>query len=233
LGFCRFNPKDLSRVENEPTVFGHGDAFGKAGQVKILSGAAEVIALWARGVNPDPWGWGGPGAILSARIRDDGSIPENSAFNKIRWSPEGREQYVKRILPGVLDTANWEGFDGWPQGKPGGFKAATDGLWPHAYLAGTPMPGGKGQYFAVWVRAHLRGLSQTGRFTILGGRLKSGETWEAPDYPPTILTTEGACSLPTLCGGEAGGPFLLAYERRTDEGPAMVKAKFVRVEFIP
>lgn len=230
LRFCRYDPQTLAREENEPTAVGHPDAFGHMGQLKLLSGGGETAAVWARGLRPDPWGWGGPGAILSVRLKDDGSVPENKAFNKIRWSPRGREQYVKRLLPGVLDTAHWRGYSGWPQGKPGGFKEATDGLWPHAYLAGAAIPGSKGGYFVVWVRAHMRGLAQTGRFDILGGRLKSGAKWEAPDYPPVELCADGGANLlPALSASEPGRPFLLLYERRAANGRSTVRARFVKV----
>ncbi|MCX7804396.1 MAG: hypothetical protein N3A38_04305 [Planctomycetota bacterium] len=230
IGFCRYEPKDLSRVENEPVAVGHPDAFGHIGQTAMASGDGEVALLWARGIAPDPWGWGGPGAIIGVRISGDGQVPENKAFNKIRWSPEGREQYVKRLLPGVLDTARWKGFDGWPQGRPGGFKEAEGGLWPHAYLAATPLAGAKGRYFAVWVRAHMQGLGQTGRFDIVGGRLKSGETWEAPDWPPAeIVADGGAATLPAVASGAPDGPVLVVFERHLPDGSAAVKAKFVRV----
>ncbi len=230
IGFCRYEPKDLSRLENEPAVIGHPDAFGHLGQVSMASGDGEVALLWARGIAPDPWGWGGPGAIIGVRISGDGQVPENKAFNKIRWSPEGREQYVNRLLPGVLDTARWKGFEGWPQGKPGGFKEAEGGLWPHAYLAAAPLAGTKGRYFAVWVRAYLQGLGQTGRFDIMGGRLKSGENWDAPDWPPAeIAAGAGAATLPAVASGAPGEPVLVVFERHMPDGSADVKAKFVRV----
>ena len=227
-GFCRYDPQTLARDDSEPIRFGHPDAFGKMGDLRLISGPGEVVALWARGMGPDPWGWGGPGAILSTRLRDDGSVPENKTFNKIRWSPEGREQYTKRLLPGVLDTAYWKGEeDRWPQGKPGGFKGAENGLWPHAYVSGTAMPGVKDQYFAVWVRAHL---SESGRADIMGGRLVGGETWAAPDFPPAELVTDGYASLPCVSAGEKGSPLFLVYEKVGPTGGPKVEGKFIEVQ---
>lgn len=236
LQCCHYDKNNLDRVESAPVTVGHPDAFADAGQLKLISdGGGEVVALWARGIHPDPWGWRGPGAILSMRIKADGTTPESDAFNKIRWSPEGRRQYVDRLLPGVLDTAHWKGLPGWPQGKPGGFQEAEEGFWPHAYVSAVALPGVKGQYFAVWVRGHLDGLSGTGKYTLLGGRLKSGQKWEAMDGPPANLVDEdGAATLPTVSAGkDAAEGILLVYEGRDADGRSVVKGRFVLAPLIP
>jgi hypothetical protein len=233
LQFCRYDPNSLRREEREPVDAGHADAFSFAGQLKLVSGSGEALAVWARGTRVDPWGWGGPGAMLSLRIRDDGVAPENKAFNKIRWSPEGRRQYVDRLLPGVLDCARWKGLPGWPQGKPGGFKEAEGGLWPFAYLTAVAQPGKPGQYAAAWTRVHLSGLAQTGRMDIAGGRLRSDTALETPDEKPFELSA-GPCSLlPVLSAGAAGEPLLLVYESRDGQGQPVVKGRFVSFKPIP
>jgi hypothetical protein len=232
LQFCRYDSISLKREETEPNSVGHSDAFSRMGQLKLVSGKNEVLALWARGIRPDPWGWGGPGAFLSLRIKEDGQTPENEAFNKIRWSPEGRTQYVDRLLPGVLDSAHWKDLPGWPQGKPGGFKEAEGGIWPYSYVSGTQISSNKDAYFAVWLRAHLDGLNQTGKFDIVGSRVQTKSIIETLDFPPLQLVRGEICSLPVLSAGSENDPVLFIYENRNAEGQSIIKGGFVNLNQI-
>lgn len=227
LQFCRYDSISLKREDTAPYSVGHPDAFGRLGQLKLVSGKNEVLAIWARGIHPDPWGWGGPGVFLSLRIKEDGQTPENEAFNKIRWSPEGRSQYVDRLLPGVLDSAHWKDLPGWPQGKPGGFKEAKGGIWPYSYISGTQIAPNKDFYFAVWVRAHLDGLNQTGKFDIVGSRIQSKLSIEVLDIPPLQLIGGEICTLPILSAGTEDYPVLIIYENRNEEGQSIIRGGFV------
>ena len=230
LQFCRYDPITLKRVESEPNTVGCPDAFGYVGQMKLISGTDEVLAVWARGIRPDPWGWGGPGAILAMRLKDDGSAPESKAYDKIRWSPEGRTLYVDRILPGVLDCAHWKGLPGWPQGKPGGFKEAEGGIWPYAFLTAVAIPQKQGQFAVAWVRSHLEGTSHTSIRDIEGGRVKSGDSLDVPDAPPLELIAGSNATLPALSAGTNGEPLLLIYEGRNDEGQSLINGRFVTIK---
>jgi hypothetical protein len=112
------------------------------------NGLGDFITVAARASFPDPWGWGGPGAVVFARVRADGSTPESKLDYGYRLS-----NLCSRSVPNVVDAAVWKGSKTWDAGAVGGFPGTQDGLWP----TGEPavVHAGKDLYLFAWVKGSL------------------------------------------------------------------------------
>lgn len=111
-------------------------------------GRGDFATVAARAGAPDPWGWGGPGAIVLSRALADGATPESKLDYAYRLS-----NLCSRKVPNVVDAAVWKGAKTWEAGAPGGFPGTEDGLWP----TGTPavVHDGQNSYLFAWVKGRL------------------------------------------------------------------------------
>jgi len=178
-----------------------------------------AAAAWGRAFDffctepwPDPWGWGGGGAIIGVSLTPDGESPERE------MSPElGRLQAAKADgrVRNCLDATRWRNHPGWPMGMRGGLKGTDGDTW----LSGTPAAAFNGRSLVcVWPRAHLIDNRRlTNRDLVLS---RVGPDWGQVDWPPVVVPaaagpTEEAN--PALCAGPEG-QVLLAWECVEERG---------------
>lgn len=111
-------------------------------------GRGGFVTVSGRASNPDPWGWGGPGAVVLSRVLADGGTPESQLNYAYRLS-----NLCSRSVPNVVDAAVWKGSKTWDAGAVGGFPGTQDGLWP----TGAPAVAhaGNGLYVFAWVKGTL------------------------------------------------------------------------------
>ena len=116
--------------------------------VTAADGAGNFVAVASRASVPDPWGWGGPGAVVLSRVLADGSTPESKLNYAYRLS-----NLCSRSVPNVVDAAVWKGSKTWDAGAVGGFPGTQDGLWP----TGSPavVHAGKDLFLLAWVKGTL------------------------------------------------------------------------------
>jgi len=147
---------------------------------------------------PDPWGWGGPGAIRAALVNSDGRTENEDAVKE----PAG----VKQRLPGWLDMglAKTEGAT-WPWGPNA---SAFDGK----------------QTVVVWQRHHLCGEKWTNfeNCDIIAARVSGYQSRDPKGVPVAASTAEEHNPALASCGE---GQLLLIYERREDNGRVVVAAR--------
>lgn len=179
-----------------------------------------AAAAWGRGhlfFNtepwPDPWGWGGNGAIVGVSIAPDGKSPERDLARAL-----GNLQAAKADgrVANCLDAARWRNQPGWPMGMRGGLKSTHNDQWPN----GAPAAAFNGRsLLVVWPRARLVDNRRLGNRDLYLARLLPG--WAARDRAPLRIVS-GATeeANPALCAGPAGQA-LLAYERVTAAGVAV------------
>ena len=120
-----------------------GDGLAAAGD-----GQGNFVTVAGRASAPDPWGWGGPGAVVLSRVQTDGSTPESKLNYAYRLS-----NLCSRSVPNVIDAAVWKGAKTWNAGAPGGFPGTEDGLWPTG--SPTVAADGKGTYLFAWTKGRL------------------------------------------------------------------------------
>lgn len=111
-------------------------------------GLGNFTTVASRAGAPDPWGWGGPGAVVLSRVADDGTTPESKINYAYRLS-----NLCSRSVPNVIDAAVWKGSKTWDAGAVGGFPGTQDGLWPK----GSPavVHAGKDLVLFAWVKGDL------------------------------------------------------------------------------
>lgn len=142
---------------------------------------------------PDPWGWGGPGAIRTALINADGK-PENEDAVK---EPSG----VKDRLPGWLDMGLAKSKEAtWPWGPSA---AAFDGK----------------QAVVVWQRHHLTGekLTNFENSDLIAARVAEYKSLDPSGVPVAAAAVDE--KNPALASS-GDGRLLLIYERQ--DGPDRV-----------
>ncbi|MFO7900323.1 MAG: hypothetical protein R6V58_14845, partial [Planctomycetota bacterium] len=106
---------------------------------------------------PDPWGWGGNGAVVGVSITPGGESPEFAATSH-SWYDLARNQADRKVR-NVVDCARWRNHAGWPMGMPGGFKGSHEGTWP----SGRPAAAYNGRsLIVVWPRARFADRYQLG-----------------------------------------------------------------------
>lgn len=147
---------------------------------------------------PDPWGWGGPGAIRAALVNLDGQTENEDAVKE----PAG----VKERLPGWLDMgmAKTAGAT-WPWGPSA---CAFDGK----------------QTVVVWQRHQLCGEKWTNfeNCDVIAARVSGYKSRDPQGLPVAASTAEERN--PALASS-GDGRLLLVYERHEDDGRVVVAGR--------
>ncbi len=152
---------------------------------------------------PDPWGWGGPGAVRAALVTSDGRLENQDAVKE----PAG----VRERLPGWLDMGlRRSKGDTWPWGASA---AAFDGR----------------RSVVVWTRHHLCGEKMTNfeNSDLIAARVEGYSSLD-PQGVPVAASGDDETN-PALAGG-GDGRLLLAFERRSADGRRAVLCRIIRTE---
>lgn len=153
---------------------------------------------------PDPWGWGGPGAMRVALVNANGKPQNQDALNE----PSG----VKDRQPGWLDLG-WAKTAGqtWPWGQSA---SAADGA--HSLV--------------VWPRHHLVGekLTNFANCDLIAARVDGFQSLDPQGVP--VADSPSDDQNPALAS-EGQGWFLLVYECHEDDGRVRVCARRLRTSY--
>jgi hypothetical protein len=180
-------------------------------------GRGNFWAVSARTPYPDPWGWGGPGAVVCARVRAGGEVPDGQAkYNS--------SQLSERKVPNVVDAASWgdQPNGPWRAGAVGGFPGTHDGLWPRGLP--TLAFAGEGLYLFAWVKGKISQDRLTlGQYDVwLRGMDHDSLQVRWPDRK--LVGNESTDETrPALIAGPKG-EVLLLYEQIPVEGPCRIVA---------
>jgi len=184
-------------------------------------GKDGFMTVAGRASSPDPWGWGGPGAVVLSRVQADGATPESKLNYAYRLS-----NLCSRSVPNVVDAAVWKGAKTWNAGAVGGFQGTEDGLWP----AGLPAVAhdGQGSYLFAWVKGTLA----RDRLNLLNldiwVRGMDAQTLEVRVADQKAAATAADETRPVLVNGPAGEILLLS-ERLQSGEPRRVEARRITV----
>ena len=150
---------------------------------------------------PDPWGWGGPGAMRAALVGADGRLQNEDAVKE----PSG----VSSRLPGWLDLGKEKKAGAtWPWGES---TSAWDG----------------GHSLVVWQRHHLRGEKMT-NFTncdLVAARVDGFRSLDPAGVP---IAASGAEEKWPALASDGAGSLLCVYERHQD-GDTRIAARVISV----
>ena len=166
------------------------------GNQTIRSTKAAAFSISAAGGNgwlvvghrspPDPWGWGGPGAMRAAFVNPDGTLENQDAVKE----PAG----VKDRLPGWLDFGR-EKKPGaaWPWGQSASVWAGSHSL-------------------VVWQRHHLGGEKMTNfeNCDLIAARVDGFKSLDAAGVP--IAASDAEETRPALAS-DGAGHLLCVYEK--------------------
>lgn len=150
---------------------------------------------------PDPWGWGGPGAMRAVLVSADGR-PENTDGVK---EPSG----VRERLPGWLDMGREKtATSTWPWGESA---SAFDGQ----------------RSVVVWQRHHLCGEKMTGFINcdLIAARVDGYQSLDPPGVP--VAAGDAEETRPAVASDGAGG-LLVVYEKGEAQGRSKVMARLLR-----
>ena len=150
---------------------------------------------------PDPWGWGGPGAMRAAFVNADGRLENDDAVKE----PSG----VQSKLPGWLDLGRVKNKDAtWPFGSS---TSAWDGK----------------QSVVVWQRHHLCGEKFTNfeNCDLIASRVDGFRPQDEAGVP--VATSEAEERQPSLASNAAGHLFCV-YERRGKDGKVRVVGRMLQ-----
>jgi len=151
---------------------------------------------------PDPWGWGGPGAMRAALLNADGKLQNQDAVKE----PSGNWNR----LPGWLDSSK--------EKKPG----AT---WPWGESAGA----WTGRYaLVVWQRQHLCGEKMTNfeNCDLVAARVDGFKSLDEAGVP---VAASQADELKPALASDGAGNILCVYEKREKDGKCRVAGRIVHV----
>ncbi|GIW85263.1 MAG: hypothetical protein KatS3mg107_0923 [Gemmataceae bacterium] len=186
-------------------------------------GQGNFVTVASRASHPDPWGWGGPGAVVLSRVQADGSTPESKLDYAYRLS-----NLCSRSVPNVVDAAVWKGSKTWDAGAVGGFPGTQDGLWP----TGSPAVASAGRniFLFAWVKGSL------GRDKLTVTNL---DVWvrgmDAKTLAVRVTDQKAAAAVdadethPVLVAGPEG-EILLLYERLSTGAPRHIAARRIDVK---
>ena len=152
---------------------------------------------------PDPWGWGGPGAVRAVLVNTEGR-PENQDAVK---EPAG----VKDRLPGWLDIGGGKAKGGtWPMGTSA---SAFDGK----------------RSVVVWQRHHLCGEKMTNfeNCDLIAARVDGYKSLDLSGVPVAASSAEER--QPALAS-DGAGRLLLVYEKQQGDGCARVMGRMLQTE---
>jgi hypothetical protein len=146
---------------------------------------------------PDPWGWGGPGAMRAALLSSDGQLENQDAVKE----PAG----VQQRLPGWLDLGK-EKTQGatWPWGE-------SASAWTGTH------------WLVVWQRQHLCGekLTNFENCDLVAARLDGFRSLDEAGLP--VAVSEAEERRPGLAS-DGAGHLLCVYEKH-QEGASRVAAR--------
>jgi hypothetical protein len=151
---------------------------------------------------PDPWGWGGPGAMRAAMVDANGEPADKASLKEN--SPQDR-------LPNWLDVG----------------KAKTPGAtWPFGPSA-SAFDGR--QSVAVWQRHHLAGEKKTNfeNCDLIAARVEGTKSLDPAGVP--VAASELEESHPAIAGDGAGA-CLVVYRRHASETQSAVMARLLRTQ---
>jgi hypothetical protein len=188
-------------------------------------GRGSFMAVSTRAPYPDPWGWGGPGAVVCARVASDGGLPEGKLKYGYRCT-----FLSERRVPNVVDAASWGNKPNskWKAGAPGGFPGTHDGLWPRGWPA--VAHGGDGLYLLAWVKGRISQDRLTLSRYDVWLRGMDGGSLEARLPDRKVAGRQDADETrPVLVSGPASEVVLL-HEEIATEGPRRIVARRLSVE---
>jgi hypothetical protein len=181
-------------------------------------GRGNFMAASARTPYPDPWGWGGPGAVVCARVTAEGETPEG----EIRYNSS---LISEREVPHVVDAASWgdQPRGPWRAGAVGGFPGTHDGLWPRGWPS--VAYAGEGLYLFAWVKGRISQDRLTLSQYDVWLRGMDGRSLQVRLADRKAAGKENADETrPALVAGPAGDVVLL-YEEIPAEGPRRIVAR--------
>jgi len=152
---------------------------------------------------PDPWGWGGPGAMRATLVNAEGR-PENTDAAK---EPSG----LQERLPGWLDMGKAKAKgDTWPWGESA---SAFDGK----------------RSVVVWQRHHLCGEKMTNfeNCDLIAARLDGYKSLDVSGVPVAASAAEE--KQPALAS-DGAGRLLLVYEKQQGDGRVSVMGRVLGTE---
>jgi hypothetical protein len=151
---------------------------------------------------PDPWGWGGPGAMRAAWVSLDGKLENQDAVKE----PAG----VKAPLPCWLDCGR--------EKKPGS-------TWPWGHSASA---WGGQHSLVVWQRHHLAGEKMTNfvNCDLIAARVDGFTSLDPAGVP--VAASEAEETRPALAS-DGAGHLLCVYERRTAGAGSRVAGRMLTV----
>jgi hypothetical protein len=152
---------------------------------------------------PDPWGWGGPGAIRAAFVNTKGQTTNEDALKE----PAG----VKERLPGWLDM---------------GLARSSAATWPWGPNA-SAFDGR--QTVVVWQRHHLCGEKWTNfeNCDLIAARVSGHRSLDPQGIP--VAASRAEEQAPTLASAGTGR-FLLIYERHEGAGRVLIAGRLLRAK---
>jgi len=149
---------------------------------------------------PDPWGWGGPGAMRAAFINSDGTLGNQDALKE----PAG----------------NWARLPGWLDlGK----EKKAGATWPWGQSAGA----WGGRYsLVVWQRHHLGGEKMTNfeNCDLIAARVDGFTSLDTAGVP---VAASAADELRPALASDGRGRLLCVYEKREGDGAPRVAARML------
>jgi hypothetical protein len=175
----------------------------------------DFVVVAARTPYPDPWGWGGPGAVVCARVTAEGE----TADGDIRYNSSVLSE---RKVPNVVDAASWgdQPKGPWRAGAVGGFPGTHDGLWPRGWPA--VAHGGDGLYLFAWVKGRISRDRLTLSQYDVWLRGMDGGSLEVRLADRKIAYKQDADETrPALVAGPPG-EVLLLYEETAADGPRRI-----------
>lgn len=181
----------------------------------------KMLSFYNTSPSPDPWGWGGDGAIIGTSVLHDGTSPE-FAWAKHGWYDLAKDQ-SDRVVKNVIEAARWKNHSSWPMGMPGGFKGSHDGTWPSGATAAAF--NGRSM-LVVWNAANFVDVLRIANRDIYLKRVL--DSWAYVDEPRVKLVAGPTDEVsPALCAGKTGDA-LLAYEYLLPAGGIQINHHILR-----
>ncbi len=189
-----------------------------------------LASAWGRTVllintepSPDPWGWGGNGAIVGVTVGPDAKSPEMADYfakHSLRQmsglSADGR-------IVNVIDRARWLNRPGWPMGTPGGLKHTREGTWPHGQVAAAH--NGR-SLVVVWPRAKFHDKNQLSNHDLYLRRVAPG--WAPVDRAKLRIADGPTDEIDPVLAAGPTGDVLLAWEQVAPAGGIRIHYRVVR-----
>ncbi|HUT35323.1 MAG TPA: hypothetical protein VNE39_17685 [Planctomycetota bacterium] len=172
----------------------------KAAAFSLSAAAAKGWLVVGHRSPPDPWGWGGPGAMRAAFVNPDGKLENQDAVKE----PAG----VKSRLPGWLDFGR--------EKKPG----AT---WPWGQSASA----WDGKHsLVVWQRHHLGGEKVTNfeNCDLIAARVDGFKSLDEAGVP--IAASAAEETRPALAS-DGAGRVLCVYEKRGPDAGSRIAGRML------